>query len=127
MERFLIDTNVISDYLSGSMPENGLLLMDEIIDAIPNISIITQIELLCWNADAVTLNNVRNFITDSVIIDINYKVVEFCVTIRRQNRIKTPDAIIAATAMASGHILVTANEKDFINIEGLKFINPHKL
>jgi predicted nucleic acid-binding protein len=57
MERFLIDTNVISDYLSGSMPENGLILIDEIIDAIPNISIIIQIELLCWNADSVTLNN----------------------------------------------------------------------
>lgn len=53
MERYLIDTNVISDYFSSSLPANGLQFMDSVIDAMPNFSVITQIELLCWKTDAV--------------------------------------------------------------------------
>jgi hypothetical protein len=35
MEQFLIDSNVISDYFSASLPENGLQFMDSVIDAVP--------------------------------------------------------------------------------------------
>lgn len=54
MERYLIDTNVISDYFSADLPQNGLQFMDSVVDAIPNLSVITQIELLCWNTDNLT-------------------------------------------------------------------------
>ena len=47
MEQYLIDTNVVSDYFSASLPANGLLFMDSVIDAIPKLSVISQIELLC--------------------------------------------------------------------------------
>ena len=40
MEQYLIDTNVVSDYLSASFSMVGMALMDKAIDAIPNISII---------------------------------------------------------------------------------------
>ena len=51
MEQYLIDTNVISDYFSKLFPEVGINLIDEAIDATPNLSIITQIELLSWKTD----------------------------------------------------------------------------
>ena len=70
MERYLIDTNVVSDYLSASFPIAGMELMDKAIDAIPNISIITQIELLCWNTDDIATQNVKDFIADSIVLDI---------------------------------------------------------
>lgn len=127
MEQYLIDTNVVSDYLSASFSSDGIVLMDGVIDAIPNISIITQIELLCWNTDALTSRSVKDFIEDSVVLDISPKVIAQCVAIRKGKKIKTPDAIIAATAIAYGYTLITADEKDFVNIKGLKFINPHKL
>jgi|688.fasta_scaffold1151730_2 hypothetical protein len=41
MEHYLIDTNVVSDYLSASLPASGMDLMDKAIDAVPNISVIT--------------------------------------------------------------------------------------
>lgn len=41
MEQYLIDTNVVSDYLSELFPEAGMTLIDEAIDATPNLSIIT--------------------------------------------------------------------------------------
>lgn len=127
MERYLIDTNVISDYLSASLPETGMNLMDNAIDAIPNISVITQIELLCWNTDDFTAENVKSFIADSVVLDIGPGVIVYCVALRKGKKIKTPDAIIAATALAYGYSLITANEKDFANIKGLKIVNPYKL
>jgi predicted nucleic acid-binding protein len=127
MGQYLIDTNVVSDYLQASMSPNGLKFMDNIIDAVPKLSVISQIELLCWKTDAVMEQNIKDFIADSVIFNVTNDVITFCVDIRRNYRMKTPDAIIAATAMANGYTLVTGNEKDFAKINGLKIINPFKL
>ena len=52
MERYLIDTNIVSDYFSASLPAEGLAFLESIIDRIANISVITQIELLSWGLTA---------------------------------------------------------------------------
>jgi predicted nucleic acid-binding protein len=70
---------------------------------------------------------VKSFIADSVVLDISPDVISYCVTLRKGKKLKTPDAIIAATALSYGYTIITANEKDFINIPGLKIVNPHKL
>ena len=127
MEQFLIDTNAISDYFSAALPAKGVQLMDYVIDEIPKISLISQIELLCWKTDVVKEQKIKDFIADSVIRNITPNVIVHCVNIRRNKKVKTPDAIIAATAMAHGYTLITNNEKDFTNITGLKIINPHKI
>ncbi len=127
MAQYLIDTSSVSDYLSASFSATGTQFMDAVIDAIPNISIITQIELLCWKTDAVTEQNVKSFIGDSMLLDITPAVIMQCVALRKGKKIKTPDAIIAATALTHGYALITGNEKDFVNISGLNIINPSKL
>jgi predicted nucleic acid-binding protein len=124
MEQYLIDTNVVSDYFTASFSTAGMLFMDEAIDAVPNLSVITQIELLCWKKDATTEQKVRDFINDSIVLDITPSVINHCVNIRKGKKIKTPDAIIAATALAYGYTIITNNEKDFNNISSLKTINP---
>jgi predicted nucleic acid-binding protein len=126
MEQYLIDTNVVSDYLSASLTAPSMEFLDSAIDAIPNISIITQIELLCWNTDEATAQSVLDFIQDSLVLEISADVIAHCVALRKRKKIKTPDAIIAATALAHNFTLITANEKDFVDIAGLKIINPHK-
>ena len=127
MEQYLIDSNVVSDYLSASLSAAGIDFLDSVIDAGPNLSVISQIELLCWNTDKATTEKVKNFIADSVILDISPDVVAHCVALRKGKKIKTPDAIIAASALANGFVFITNNEKDFANIKGLKIVNPHKL
>jgi predicted nucleic acid-binding protein len=127
MGQYLIDTNVISDYFLAALPVNGIKFMDNVIDALPNLSIISQIELLCWKTDAAMEQQIRNFISDSVIFNITPNVIAYCVNIRRNKKIKTPDAIIAATALAHGHTLITNNERDFNSIIGLKIVNPYKI
>ena len=127
MGQYLIDTNIVSDYFTSSIPSDGMLFMGSVIDAIPNLSIITQIELLCWKTEKSLEHKIENFIMDSTILDIDSEVVKLCVKIRKNKKIKTPDAIIAATALANNYILITNNEIDFKHIKDLKIQNPHRL
>lgn len=127
MEQYLIDTNAVSDYLANAFPLKGMQFMDTVIDAAPNLSIITQIELLCWNTENDIELNVKSFIADSIILNIDDNVIANCVAIRKGKKIKTPDAIIAATALTHGLTLISHNTNDFKNIKGLKFIDPHAL
>jgi predicted nucleic acid-binding protein len=127
MERFLIDTNVVSDYFSASLPANGLQFMDSVIDDVPKLSVITQIELLCWKTDVSKEQSIKEFISESEILEITPDVIQHCVEIRRNKKIKTPDAIIGATAIANNYTLISNNDKDFKGIEGLKYINPYNI
>ena len=127
MEQYLIDTNVVCDYFSNSLSSTATQFVDNIIDSIPNLSIITQIELLCWKTGDSIEKKVENFISDSIIYNINSEVIIHCVKLRKNKKIKTPDAIIAATALANNYTIITSNERDFANIEGLKVFNPHNL
>jgi predicted nucleic acid-binding protein len=127
MEQYLIDTNVICDYFSASFSPKATNFMDKIINAIPNLSIITEIELTCWKTKATTEQSIKDFIEDSVILNIGTNVIDQCVNLRKGKKIKTPDAIIAATALANSFTLITNNERDFAHIKGVQIINPYKL
>ena len=39
---YLIDNNVIANYISESFPEKAMIFLADVIDAIPNISVITK-------------------------------------------------------------------------------------
>lgn len=99
MEQYLIYTNVVSDYLSNSIANKGALFIDKIINEKSNLSIITQIELLCWNTNNKTIKNIKYFLQESEIFDIISDVINHCVVIRKAKKINTPDAIIAATVL----------------------------
>jgi predicted nucleic acid-binding protein len=125
MGQYLIDTNIVSKYLSGLLPTGGERLLDSVIDAIPQLSVISQIELLSWKSNFEI--QVGEFVGESFIFTLTDKVVEACVKLRRERKIRTPDAIIAATAIVNDLILLTDNEIDFQGILKLKIINPNKL
>lgn len=47
--QYLIDTNVVIDYLGQKLPVSGMNFMNTIIDNIPNVSVVTKIEVLGFN------------------------------------------------------------------------------
>lgn len=99
----------------------------EVIDQTPNISVFTQIEALSWsNPEKNKEGIVKAFIEDANVLHITPDVVAHCVEIRRSLKIKTPDAIIAATAIAHKLTLITS-DRDYKNIPGLKIIDPLSL
>jgi len=61
------------------------------------------------------------------VIETNKTIIDVCIALRKAHRIKLPDAIIAATALAYGYTIITNNENDFAGIEGLQIINPYKI
>ena len=127
MEGYLIDTNVISDYFAAALPAKGIDFMDQVIDAIPKISVVTQIELLCWQTTQEIRNKVSDFTHNSTVLSITPDVVTYCVQICGQKRVKTPDPIIAATALAYDLAIITHSVKDFDEIHGLKLLAPFAL
>lgn len=58
------------------------------------------------------------------ILDLTDSVVRKNIEIRQKNRIKLPDAVIAATAIVNNLVLVTRNVRDFQKIDDLILINP---
>jgi len=125
--RYLIDTNSIIDYIGKKMPESGMLFLDTVIDNIPNISVITKIELLGFNASDKDEALLLSFTDDSVIFDLSDDIVNQCITLRKKHKIKLPDVIIAATALTFNLQLITRNTRDFDGIDGLTIINPWDL
>jgi len=92
------------------------------------ISIITEIELLCWkSATENDIAVINNFISDSMVYQLNHNIKWKIIEIRKKYRSMLPDAIIAASALANNHILITNNVSDFDRIFKLKVIDPFKL
>jgi hypothetical protein len=125
---YLIDTNATIDYIGEAMPQNGLAFMDDIIDKEYSISVISRIELYAYSKltekDKETLDI---FTGQASVLNINDAIIEKTIELRKTYKTKLPDAIIAATALAHSYTLITNNEKDFVNIKGLKITNPHKV
>jgi predicted nucleic acid-binding protein len=101
--------------------------MNTLMDSIPNISVVTKIEVLGFQVPEEHQQLLSNFITDAIVLDLTYQVVNICIDIRKKYKTKLPDAIIAATALAFNMILTTRNTSDFKNIDGLQVIDPYSL
>jgi len=108
MVKPLFDTNVLVDYLNA-VPEARTELQRYTEKA---ISIITWMEVMVGvnhDLEAAT----RNFLGGFDLIGVDERIAESAVSLRRNHRIKLPDAIIWATAQVHSMLLVTRNIRDF--------------
>lgn len=97
--RYLIDSNVLIDYLIGKLPASGAELLKLIVDDTPILSFITKIEVLSHNNDEASETLLLEFISCSVVITISSEIITATINIRKERKLKLPDAIIAATAL----------------------------
>ncbi len=95
-----------------------------VIDQTPIVSVITKIEVLGFNTSEETHEFLERFFNDSNVMELNEKVVNKTIDLRRKVKIKTPDAIVAATALTQNFTLLTRNQKDFKAIPELECVNP---
>lgn len=115
--RYLLDTNIVIYYFNGIVEEEAI---SEILKSSFNISIITKIEFLSWQKlilDKELNNKALDFISNATVFDLDNVIADKTVENRQKYRIKTPDAIIAATAMVHGFELVTNNVDDFKRLD----------
>lgn len=127
--KYLWDTNTAIYYLQQQFPTNVEKLIDNIVqDYKIIISAITEIELYCWKASTENdLKILHEFVEDSTIIELEKEIKFQTAELRKEYKIKLPDAIIAATAMVYDLILVTRNTKDFTNISNLQILDPYNI
>jgi hypothetical protein len=106
--RALLDTNILVDYL------NGIEASREEMDRYGGVLIspISWMEVMI-GAESAEEDAVRAFLSRFVQVPVDRAVAEGAVAIRREHRIRLPDAIVWAGARRENALLVTRNTKDF--------------
>ena len=113
----LIDTNILIYLFKGNERIYELLRERDIW-----VSFITEMELLAFDGHSATeLQTVKKFLAQCKIVDINRSIKDTAIDIRRSNKVKLPDAIIAATAHYLNIPLLTA-DKDFNAIDRIDIV-----
>ena len=113
---FVADTNFLISVHEGKK------FVEPFLDSAPIVSIISEIELLGWyklNPDDIV--ELRSLLDDCIILDLTADIKRLAIEIKQQIKIKTPDAIIAATSQYLKIPLVTS-DKDFKKIPGIELI-----
>jgi len=120
-DRLLIDTNIII-YLAQEKIKIDDFAKDS--DDL-YISSITYMEAVGFSfQDQEEEEKITSLCDVFKHLHITTEVEKQTIIIRKANKIKLPDAIIAATAIVYNLTLVTCNSNDFKNIPELKIFNP---
>jgi len=109
----LLDTNILIYYFNGLIDDDKI---DSLLKESFNISIITKIEFLSWsrlNDDVILDKKAKEFVSYATLFDLDDAVAQKTIHLRRSFKTKTPDAIIAATALVNKMSVVTNNRSDF--------------
>lgn len=104
----LFDTNILIDYLSG-IPQARAELERYSNRA---ISVITWMEVMA-GATPEDEQQIRAFLLTFTSLPLTSGIAEQAVAVRREGKIKLPDAIIQATAQVEDRLLITRNTRDF--------------
>jgi predicted nucleic acid-binding protein len=107
--RAVFDTNILIDLLNGVVEANKELGRYSRVA----ISRISWIEVLTGARDEEDQNRVESLLALFEMIELDEAVSGLAVELRRQHRLKTPDAIVFASAKIRDGILVTRDLDDF--------------
>ena len=115
----LLDSNIIIYLSKNELPFTVFDKFDKLL-----ISVISYMEVLGFKFRN---NEEENFVKELIelfeVQFIDQDIADKVIKIRKQNRIRLPDAIIAATAAVDNLCLVTRNIEDFKNIN-ITILNP---
>lgn len=121
---YLIDTNTLLEFVGNTLPLKAHAFVENVINESFNVSVINRIEVLGHESATQDLTDFMNLANTYQLTEIIEKQT---ISLRKQKKIKLPDAIIAATALVHNFIIISRNVKDFTNIEGLNYVNPYEL
>ena len=111
MAELLIDTDVFVDHLRGAWAL-------DVYDDIASYSTITRRELFAGaSADEPVIDLLLSPFRE---LPVDRHIAELAGRTRRTTGMRTPDALIAATALADGLLLKTRNRRDFRGVAGLQ-------
>lgn len=110
----VLDTNIVLYLLNGDDELASILNQMQLY-----VSVITEIELLGYleisDEDKV---KIKYFLSECIIVPLNEEIKNLCITIKQTSKVKTPDAIVAATSIYNQIPLITS-DKGFEKIQDL--------
>lgn len=122
--RYFIDTNIALYLLNGDDVIIDLLNEEDIY-----ISVITELELLSYkDLTESETKIIEEFIESCIVIELNQIIKENTIQIKKTNKIKLPDAIIASTSLYLNIPLITADQgfKKINEIQTVIYNKPEK-
>jgi toxin FitB len=120
---YTLDTNAIIYYLDEDPTVVPLLepLLGQ--DLAIFVSVVTELELLSHPGLAEEdMAEIQQLLTSVVIFPLESRLAQLAGALRRQYHLKTPDSVVAATALLTRTTLVTRNIRDFQGIDGLSLL-----
>ncbi|OGN85995.1 MAG: hypothetical protein A2X23_06320 [Chloroflexi bacterium GWC2_73_18] len=111
MSDLLVDTDVLVDHLRGARRL-------DVAGRAASYSTITRCELFAGRAT--DEDRVRRLLAPFRELAVDRAVAERAGRIRRETGLRTPDALIAATAVEHGLALLTRNRAEFGRVAGLR-------
>lgn len=121
MSGFSFDSNIIIDALTGLAPARSEIIRAVEQGSRPWISRMVWIEVLS-KGEPSALKRAEMLMSGFGIDEVDAEIATRAAALRRErSRLKSPDAIILASAMVRGRVLVTRNTKDFpANMPGIR-------
>lgn len=121
MSDYAFDANIVIDALLGLDPARAELKRAAAGGRRVWLSRMAWIEILS-KGEGDKLRAAEAFLDRFAIDEIDREIAARAAALRRERpRLKSPDAIILATAMTRGRVLVTRNTKDFpANMPGIR-------
>ena len=104
----VFDTNILIDYLNGIEPARQEITQYQL----RKISVITFIEVMVGAKDSAEEKAIRGFLASFDVVELSAEIAQETIALRKELRLKIPDAIVYATARAEGCLLVSRNTKD---------------
>ena len=121
----VLDTNILIYHLNGCLDDNAEQFLAKAFESNAYISVITRIELLGWfKHTEKSLSSAEELLNILNEQPLKEEIVTLCIQLRQTTSLKTPDAIIAATALHLQLPLMTRNIKDFQKVPHLQLFNP---
>jgi predicted nucleic acid-binding protein len=115
---FCVDTNVLIYILGGHPAVSHISQYSFSL----GVSVISEIELLGRkNIPQHDINVIQSLLNDCEIINFNNTIKDIAISLKQKYSIKTPDAIVAATAKWLNLSLITA-DRDFKRIEDVDIV-----
>ncbi|HEV7289488.1 type II toxin-antitoxin system VapC family toxin [Sphingomonas sp.] len=121
MSGFAFDSNILIDALKGLEPARDELRRATSGGARAWISRMVWIEVLSKGSGE-GLRRAEILLSGFGIDEMDVEIASRAASLRRERqRLRSPDAVILATAMLRGRVLVTRNTKDFpANMPGIR-------
>jgi predicted nucleic acid-binding protein len=122
---YLLDTNSLIYYFQGAPQMDPVFRQIEEGKARPLVSIITEIELLGFprltRQDETRIKSLLSWFT---VVVVDERIAGQAVVLKRRHGLKTPDAIIAATALVENASPFTRDQVLLDKVPEVQSLNP---